>query len=182
MKFKSALTAAAALTLATAAHAQMGPAVDATIYTAEGEEVATIVTIENGIAVVDTGTYEGSVPVDALGEGPNGPVISVTKAQLNQLFQQQQAQAMAARDAALIANATVLSADNIEVGTVKSIDGDTAIVTLADGEVALQRDQFATNQTGALIVLATEAQLMAALNGEPAPAGNGGDMMDADAE
>ena len=179
MKFKTAF-AAAALTLATAAHAQMGPEAGATIYTAEGEEVATIVSIEGDIAVVNTGTYTGSVPVGALGEGPEGPVISVTRAQLDQLFAQQQEQSAAARDAALVADATVLSADGVEVGTVTSVDGDVAILELADGPVSLQRDQFATNETGALIVLATEAQLMAALNGE-VPA-EGGDAMGADAE
>ncbi|NCP18419.1 MAG: hypothetical protein GW855_04570 [Erythrobacter sp.] len=168
MKFKSAFAAAAALTLATAAHAQMGPEVGATIYTADGEEVATIESLQDGVAVVDTGSYTGSIPANALGEGPEGPVISVTKAQLNQLFEQQQAEAAAARDAALVVDAAVLSADGVEVGTVTSIDGDKAIVTLTDGPVALGRDQFATNQSGALIVLVTQEQLLAALNGTAA--------------
>ena len=41
------------------------------------------------------------------------------------------------------------------------------------------RDQFATNETGALIVLATKDQLMAALNGGSV---EGGEAMEADAE
>lgn len=180
MNFKTALTAAAALILATAAHAQMGPEVGATVYGPQGGEVGTIEAIQDGLVTVNTGTYTAPVPASAFGEGPDGPVISVTQADLNAMLEEQQKQMIAARDAALIANATVLSADGVEVGTVTSVDGDVAILELADGPVSLQRDQFATNETGALIVLATEAQLIAALNGE-APA-EGGDMMGADAE
>lgn len=166
MKFKTAFTAAAALTLATAAYAQVGPEVGATIYTAEGDEVATIESMADGIAVIDTGTYTGSIPANVLAEGPNGPVISVTKAQLNQLFEQQQAQATAARDAALIADATVLTNEGVEIGTITEVDGDTAILELNEGPVALKRDQFAVNQGGALIVLVPQADLLAALNGD----------------
>jgi len=76
MKFKTAFTAAAALTLATAAYAQVGPEVGATIYTAEGDEVATIESMADGIAVIDTGTYTGSIPANVLAEGPNGHAFS----------------------------------------------------------------------------------------------------------
>ena len=157
MKFKSALTAAAALTLATAAYAQVGPEVGATIYTADGAEVATIESLQDGVAVVNTGAHTGSIPANVLGEGPDGPVISVTKAQLDQLFAEQEAQAVAARDAALIAGATVMSTDDVEIGTITEVNGDTAILTLADGPLTLARDQFATNQTGALVVLVPQA-------------------------
>jgi len=108
--------------------------------------------------------------------------IDKTKAQLDQMFEDQQKQLVAARDAALVVDATVLSADGVEVGTVTSVEGDTAIVTLADGPVTVQRDQFSTNEAGALMVLVTEAELMAALNGTGEPAATGGDMADADAE
>ncbi len=164
--FKTALTAAAALTLATAAYAQVGPEVGATIYTADGSEVATIVSLQDGVAVVDTGAHTGSIPANVLGEGPEGPVISVTKAQLDQLFADQEAQAVAARDAALIADATVLSATGTEIGTISKVDGDTAILELAEGPLMLRRDQFAVNADGALIVLVAQDDLLAALNGD----------------
>ena len=162
MKFKTAFAAAAALTLATAANAQMGPEVGATVY-----------------VVVNPGTYTAPVPANAFGEGPEGPIVSVTKDQLNSMMAEQEKQMMAARDAALVENATVLTTDGIEIGTITSIDGDNAIVTLEDGPVSLMRDQFATNETGALIVLATKDQLMAALNGASV---EGGEAMEADAE
>ena len=166
MKFKTALTAAAALTLATAAYAQVGPSVGATIYTADGAEVATIESLQNGVAVVNTGSHTGSIPANALGEGPDGPVISVTKAQLDQLFAEQEAQAVAARDAALISGATVMSTDSVEIGTITKVDGDTAILTLEEGPLTLARDQFAVDANGALIVLVPQADLIAALSGD----------------
>lgn len=182
MKFKTALAAAAALTLATAAHAQMGPEVGATIYTAEGEEVATIESLVDGVAVVNTGTYTGSIPASALGEGPEGPVISVTKMQLNQLFAEQQEQQAAARDAALVADAAVVTANAVPVGTIETIDGDNIILAMTDGSVALMRENFAADAEGNLVVLFTQSQLLAALNGEGAPQAPAGEMTEADAE
>tara|TARA_R100001126_G_C4861331_1_gene167538 strand:+ start:142 stop:813 length:672 start_codon:yes stop_codon:yes gene_type:complete len=179
MKFKTAFAAAAALTLATAANAQVGPEVGATVYGPEGNTVGTIEAMQDGVVVVNTGTYTAPVPANAFGEGPEGPIVSVTKDQLNAMMAEQEKQMAAARDAALIENATVLTADGVEIGTVTSIDGDNAIVTLEDGPVSLMRDQFATNETGALIVLATKDQLMAALNGGSV---EGGEAMEADAE
>ena len=174
MKFKTAFAAAAALTLATAANAQVGPEVGATVYGPEGNTVGTIEAMQDGVVVVNTGTYTAPVPANAF-----GPIVSVTKDQLNAMMAEQEKQMAAARDAALIENATVLTADGVEIGTVTSIDGDNAIVTLEDGPVSLMRDQFATNETGALIVLATKDQLMAALNGGSV---EGGEAMEADAE
>ena len=179
MKFKTAFAAAAALTLATAANAQVGPEVGATVYGPEGNTVGTIEAMQDGVVVVNTGTYTAPVPANAFGEGPEGPIVSVTKDQLNAMMAEQEKQMAAARDASLIGNATVLTADGVEIGTVTSIDGDNAIVTLEDGPVSLMRDQFATNETGALIVLATKDQLMAALNGGSV---EGGEAMEADAE
>ena len=117
------------------------------------------------VSVLPAGTVTAALPLNIFGEGVEGPVISVTKAQLDQLFAEQEAQAVAARDAALIAGATVMSTDNVEIGTITEVNGDTAILTLAVGPLTLARDQFATNQTGALVVLVPQADLMAALNG-----------------
>lgn len=176
MKFKTALAAAAALTLASAAQAQIGPQVGATVYGPEGGVVGTIEQMEGGVVVVNTGTYAAPVPADALGEGPDGPVISVTKAQLNELFAQQQAQAFAARDAALIVGAAVDSPNGVAVGTIESITGDQVVLAMPEGSVALMRENFAAGETGTLVVLYTQAQLVAALNGAA-----GGETAEADA-
>ena len=123
MKFKTALAAATAFTLATAAHAQVGPEVGATVYESQNGEVGgvigTIETIENGTVIVDIDGMDAPLPANAFGEGPEGPVLAVTKAQLVQMLEQQKAQAVAARDAALIADAAVVSPNGVAVGTIE---------------------------------------------------------------
>lgn len=184
MKFKTALTAAAAMTLATAAHAQVGPEVGATVYEApEGEiggVIGTIEKIENGTVVVDIDGMDAPLPAGAFGEGPEGPVIAATKAQLVQMLEQQKAQATAARDAALVVDAPVVTPNDVAIGTIESVEGDDVVLAMADGSVALIRTNFAADATGKLMVLYTQPELMAALNGEAAP--QGGEMAEADAE
>ena len=184
MKFKTALAAATAFTLATAAHAQVGPEVGATVYESQNGEVGgvigTIETIENGTVIVDIDGMDAPLPANAFGEGPEGPVLAVTKAQLVQMLEQQKAQAVAARDAALIADAAVVSPNGVAVGTIESVEGDDIVLALADGSVAPVRENFAADANGNLVVLYTQAQLLAALNGG-APA-EGGEMAEGDAE
>lgn len=160
MKFsKIALTAVAAFGLATAAQAQ-GVAVGATVYGPEGQPVGTIETVADGVVTVDTGKHKAPLPTNAFGQGEQGPTITVTKAQLNAMLDERVAAANAKRDAALIATAAVVGAANQPVGVVKSVNGDTVIVTRTTGsDVNLLREHFAVNQAGQLMVLFTNAQL-----------------------
>ena len=185
MKFKTALTAAAAMTLATAAHAQVGPEVGATVYESQNGEVGgvigTIKSMQDGIVVVDVDGMVAPLPAGAFGEGPEGPVIQVTKAQLVQMLQEQKKQAIAARDAALMADAMVFTPNAVNVGTIESVEGDAVVLAMPEGSVALVRDNFATSETGGLMVLYTQEQLISALNGATA-APEGDETADADAE
>jgi hypothetical protein len=156
---KIALTAVAALGLATAAQAQ-GVAVGATVYGPEGQPVGTIETVADGVVTVDTGKHKAPLPTNAFGEGEQGPTITVTKAQLNAMLDERVAAANAKRDAALIATAAVVGAANQPVGVVKSVNGNTVIVTrTTGGDVNLLREHFAVNPAGQLMVLFTNAQL-----------------------
>lgn len=156
---KIALTTVAALGLATAAQAQ-GVAVGATVYGPEGQPVGTIETVADGVVTVDTGKHKAPLPTNAFGEGEQGPTITVTKAQLNAMLDERVAAANAKRDAALIATAAVVGAANQPVGVVKSVNGNTVIVTrTTGGDVNLLREHFAVNPAGQLMVLFTNAQL-----------------------
>jgi len=186
VKFKTALAAAAAFTLATAAQAQMGPETGATVYESTDGEVGgvigTIVQMDGETIVVDIDGMKASLPAGAFGEGPEGPVIAVTKAQLVQMLQAQNEQAVAARDAALVADAAVFDSEGAQIGTIQSVDGDSAVLEMTEGAVTVQREQFAADQNGVLLVLIPRADLVAALGGEPAPAPQGGEMAEQDAE
>ena len=143
MKFsKIALTAVAAFGLATAAQAQ-GVAVGATVYGPEGQPVGTIETVADGVVTVDTGKHKAPLPTNAFGKGETGPTITVTKAQLDSMIDQQLAAAAAQRDALLVVGAEVHTADHQVLGKVESIDGNNVIVTRAEGPVTLLRNHFA---------------------------------------
>lgn len=155
---KMALAAVAAAGLATAAYAQ-NVTVGATVYGPEGNAVGTIESVAEGVVTVDTGKHKAPLPTNAFGKSEQGPTITVTKAQLDAMLDEQIAAASAKRDAALVEAAAVITADNQPLGVVKSISGNTVIVTRGEGSVNLLREHFAVNQSGQLMVLFTDAQL-----------------------
>ncbi|RXZ65966.1 hypothetical protein [Pelagerythrobacter rhizovicinus] len=171
MKFsKMAITAIAAAGIATAAYAQ-GVTAGATVYGPEGNAVGTIESVADGVVTVDTGKHKAPLPANAFGEGEQGPTITVTKAQLNAMLDEQVAAANAKRDAALIETATVVTADNQPLGIVESIEGDNVIVARSEGDVNLLREHFAVNQNGQLMALFTAAQIDEAVAAQTAAAG-----------
>ena len=53
-----------------------------TVYDPAGQPAATIESIDGANAVLSTGTLKASVPLSEIGSGPNGPMISMSKLQL----------------------------------------------------------------------------------------------------
>ena len=81
----SAATAAAPSTTAPATaapSATVGVAAGATVYGSDGAPVGKIASVAGGNAVLDTGTRKATLALNAFGNGPQGPTITVTKAQL----------------------------------------------------------------------------------------------------
>lgn len=157
-----ALAAAAPLAMmgATPALANEQVVEGAVVTGPEGNPVGTIVSVDNGQAVLDTGKHKVPLGVDMYGVGEAGPTITVTKAQLDEMRDAQLAEAAAKRDAALVVNAAVLSADGQPVGTVYTVDEEGMAIVQSDaGIVTLTRDSFALNAEGALIVLFNAADL-----------------------
>ncbi|WP_370179458.1 hypothetical protein [Alteriqipengyuania sp.] len=175
MKFKTMLATAAALTLATAAQAQVGPSVGATVYGPEGEVVGTIDSMEDGVVVINTGDYSIPMGEGSFAAGENGPKVSVTKEQIDNYARKQEAELAAKVNAALVADAMLLSADGLEVGTVTSVEADTVLVKIDDKPATFGRDQFAVNDEGALIVLINKADLLAALSANAGATTEAGD-------
>ena len=158
-KFAILATALAATPIAaSAADVQAG----ATVTGPEGNPVGTIESVANGQVVLDTGKHKVPLGVDAFGEGETGPTITVTKAQINAMMDEQVAAAHARRDAALVEGATVMSADGVAAGTIYTVDdADTAIVQSDAGILTLTRDAFAVDADGNLMALYTAAQIAA---------------------
>ena len=164
MTFKTIALAAAALALPTAALSQADGLVEgATVYGPQGNPVGTIDALDGGNVVVNTGTYSATLAGNAFATGENGPVISMTQAQLNAAIAKTVEKADEKLDAALVAGAPLRSADGAAVGKVESIS-DEGVVTVhrEGGSFALDKAMFAADDQGLLLAM-TEAELEAAL-------------------
>ena len=162
--------AAAALSLATlsgAAFAQAaGVAAGATVYDPQGGTVGTIDKVENGNAILNTGAHTVALPLDKFATSEKGPVVSVTKQQLDDLASQAEGQSAAQVDAALVAGAAVVDNAGVALGTIDKVDGDNIVLKTEKGAVTLTRKYFALNN-GALTALVTKDQVLATLDAAP---------------
>lgn len=136
----------------------------ATVYDSTGGTVGRIVSVEGDAVVVDTGTSRGTLSKAGFAKGPTGPVIGMTKAQLDQAVAKVEGEAGAKLAAALVAGAAVQSSDGQPVGTVKEIDANgNVVLDRPAGAVALPKSQFTTAANGAVALRFTAAQFEAAI-------------------
>lgn len=147
---------AAVLALSPLAAATDGVAVGATVFGPQGNEVGTIEQVDAQTVIVDTGKHKVPLGHEAFGASDKGPTITVTKAQLDEIVDQQIAEAAAKRDAALVAGAAVVSVKNMPLGTVDAVDGDTVILARNDKKVALKREHFGTSDKGLMAYFTVE--------------------------
>lgn len=169
MKFAklAMLATAPALALAVTPIAANAQSAGTTIYSQVDESVVGTVESNDGTTVlVDTGDFKAPLPVAYFAERPVGDnnawTINATKAQIDGMMQQQQAQAEAALAAALVEGAAVVSADGSPSGMVYTIDSEGVVIVKNEaGIVTLNRDAFAVNDTGALMALYSAEQLAA---------------------
>lgn len=161
MKFAKLAILASALAATPIAAGAATVEAGATVYGPQGNPVGTIESVSNGQAVLDTGKHKVPLGTEAFGEAANGLTITVTKAQLDKLMDDQIAAAEARRDAALTEGAAVITADAQAAGTVKTIDSsiDAVIVERDAGVVTLKREHFAVDTNGTLMALFTLQQL-----------------------
>ncbi|WP_417322606.1 hypothetical protein [Erythrobacter aureus] len=172
MKFAKLAVAAVALA-ATPALANEQVVAGAVVTGPEGNAVGTIVSVENGQTVLDTGKHKVPLAVDMYGEGEAGPTITVTKAQIDGMIDAQLAEAAAKRDAALVVGAQAMDAEHAPLGTVLEINGDNVVIARGGDEtdkVTLLREHFSGGEHG-LMALLTNAQIEAAM-AQAAPAGD----------
>lgn len=166
MKFKQIVAGAAlaAAAIPGLALAQVALEPGAKVFGPSGGEVGVIASVADGSATVDTGTQSVALPANVFAEGPDGPVISVDKATLNQLAMQAAQDRIAARDAALVEGAAVAGTDGATLGTVSGIEGNVVTVDGEMGAFTLNRDMFTANGA-ALTARVTATEVAASLNG-----------------
>ncbi len=170
MKFLKIALAATALAAAPAAFAQEAApaeaansalATGATVLGNDGNPVGTIEAISGEVVIINTGKHQAPVPAAAIGTGDNGLSVNITQAQLNEMMDAQVAQAIAKRDAALVAGAEVISANGNPAGTLAEVNLDADMIVLASpaGKVALKKEHFAVDGQGRLMALFTREQI-----------------------
>ena len=179
MKFAKLAVAAAALAIMPAtAHAQdAAPAAaaasvevtqGASVTGNDGNPIGTVAQVTPDAAIVNTGSHEIPLPLNAFGKDESGLTLNITKTELDAAFAQQMAEAKAALDAAMVAGAAVGTADAQPLGTIDTVEGENVVLALAGAEqkVTLGKEMFALNNNGGVIVLATLAQIQQAMPSE----------------
>ncbi|QXQ05102.1 hypothetical protein KX816_12515 [Sphingosinicellaceae bacterium] len=146
-------TAAIAQAPAPAAAAAPALAAGATVYDPTGAEAGTVDSINGDLVVVSTGTNKISMPKASFGAGAKGPMVSVTKAQIDAAASQAAAQQTAALKSALVVGASVKGSSGSPVGTVKSIAADNVVVQSAKGPVAVPLNAFSAGAGGLMIAM-----------------------------
>lgn len=155
---KMAALATAIAVLPVAANAQD---VGATVFGNDDAPIGTVETNEAGIVTVNTGKHMAPLPANLLAEREGKWTVNATQAQIDGMMDAQVAQAAAARDAALVQGAAVVSAQGRPAGNIFSIDdnADAIIVRREAGIITLKREHFAVNAEGALMALFTLDQI-----------------------
>lgn len=146
--------------------APQGPAVGVTVKDTAGADVGTIEAINGDLAVINTGTNKVSYPLNAMTPTPTGPIIALTRAELDASFAEQQAKAAAELQTRLAAGTEVFARDGTtKLGTIKAVDAEfVTLTTTAGKDVRLPRGGFATGRTG-LVIGMTAPEFTAATAG-----------------
>ena len=152
-------TAPASATPATAATAAASatPTAGATVYDPQGGTVGTVASISGSTATIDTGKNKVGLPFSSFAAGDKGPVIAMTRDQVDQAA----AGAKANAAAAVTAGASVKGPKGEPVGTIKSVDGQYAVLDTGAKQAKLLLSAFASTD-GGLVIGLTKAQVEAA--------------------
>ncbi|WP_230281062.1 hypothetical protein [Croceicoccus sp. Ery15] len=178
MKFAKLAAAAAALAIvpATAYAQDAAPAAapaavevtqGATVTGNDGNAIGTVTQVSADSAVVNTGTHDVPLPLNAFGTDANGLTLNITKTELDTMMAEQLAAAEAALAEAMVAGAPVGTADAQTLGTIDTVSEEGVVLALTDEQkITLGKEMFALDANGAVIVLATLAQIEAAIPSE----------------
>lgn len=161
--------APAATAAPTAAPAGSTVTAGATVFDTKGGTVGTVDSVSNGVAVINTGTNKAGLPVSSFANGPNGPVLGMTKAELDTAAAQASAQAADALKAQLAPGASVYGSGGATLGTVKEVDDQYVTLNRGSAVVKLPRAAFSKGDSGAMLGMTAE-QLDAAVSAATTPA------------
>lgn len=180
MQFRKSLLvgafAAAAFTLPVTAIQAAAPApavkvaVGATVNDTAGNPVGTIEEVSGDLAVLSTGTNKVSLPLTSFGAGEKGPIIAMTRAEVDAAASGAAAATKAEATAQITPGAKVSDTAGGVVGTIEKVEGEFAVVATTKSKVRLPISAFGKGDAGPVIAL-TAAELDAAAKTAAAPTG-----------
>lgn len=173
MTLKKALIGISAAVFVSGAALAAGVSIKAgaAVSDTSGNPVGTIESVSGDLAVVSTGTNKVSLPVSAFGQGEKGPVIAMTKAQLDAAASGAKADAKSDLLSQLTAGASVYGSDGAAIGTVDSTDAQFATLNVDGKKVKLPLDSLSKGAQGAVIgMTAAEFKAAAGASGQQAAA------------
>ncbi len=142
----------------------------ATIHDTNGGVVGTIAEVNGDLVVVDTGSNKVSLPVSSFGSDAKGPVLALTKAQLDAAAEAAKAKAEAALKAMMVPGASVFGAGGAIVGTIDAVDADYVTLKVDGRPVKLPVDAFSRGDSGLMIALTADQLRQAVEAATPAEA------------
>lgn len=158
-----AATAAAPLAAqAPAANAAASIAAGTMVYDTSGNEVGKITEVAGGLAVVSTGSHEVRLPLTSFGTSNKGPVLAMTRAQLDAAAIEAAAAAAAALKGRIVPGAAVNGIGGTNVGTVKEVGDQFVVLATSHGDVRLPRTAFGAGTSG-LFISMSAAELESAI-------------------
>ncbi|MBF9150011.1 hypothetical protein [Novosphingobium jiangmenense] len=166
-------------TTATATATAATPSVGATVYDASGAEVGKIKSVNAPNFVIDTGKNTATLALTALGTGPKGPVLGMTKVELDAAAEKAAAAAKAETAAAIVADAPVYASDGTtQLGKVAEVTDTEFVLDAGAVRVKLPKTSVAKGASGLMIGMtaqgfadATKSAEKSASAGAAKPAG-----------
>jgi preprotein translocase subunit YajC len=162
--FASIAIALASLALAPAAHAQAAAATaqitpGMAVVDTNGGAVGSVVSVKDQTVVINTGKHQAAVGISSLTPYKGKVLIGMTQAELDAATEKTLAQAAAQ----IVPGATVKGTGGAVLGTIESLDTDTATIKLTTGEsVRFPRSGMAAGADGVVVGLTLD-QLKAQL-------------------
>ena len=143
---RSFIAIIASIGLATSAAAAVTQG--ATVKDTAGGIVGQIVSVNGTDVIVDTGKHKVTIPQASFGGTPEGPLLAMTKSQLDAAYDKAIADQQAKLAAAIQPGATVRGTEGGVIGTIAKLDGDFVMVKGEAGEARIPTNGLSLKADG----------------------------------
>ncbi|WP_372732702.1 hypothetical protein [Novosphingobium sp.] len=153
---------------APAAEATAQVAVGATVYDSTGAEVGKVKSVAAPNFVIDTGKNTATLALSALGTSPKGPVLGLTREQLDTAAEKAAADAAAALASAIAVDAPVHASDGTTViGKIAEVAEADFVLDTGSTKVKMPKTSVANGTNGLFIGLTAQAFAEATKSASP---------------